>query len=57
MGMAELLNQEDDFEVCAVAEDIVSARKAIIEFDPDLAIIAYLSSEGRTVVNNNFIAN
>lgn len=39
MGMAELLNQEDDFEVCAVAEDIVSARKAIIEFDPDLAII------------------
>lgn len=39
MGMAELLNQEDDFEVCAVAEDIVSARKAIVEFDPDLAII------------------
>lgn len=39
MGMAELLNQEDDFEVCAVAEDIVSARKSIVEFDPDLAII------------------
>ena len=39
MGMAELLNQEDDFEVCAVAEDIVSARKAIIEYDPNLAII------------------
>ncbi|MBW2682816.1 MAG: response regulator transcription factor [Deltaproteobacteria bacterium] len=39
MGMAELLNQEDDFEVCAVAEDIVSARKAIVDFDPDLAII------------------
>lgn len=39
MGMAELLNQEDDFEVCAVAEDIASARKAIIEFNPELAII------------------
>lgn len=39
MGMAELLNQEDDFEVCAVAEDIVSARKALTEHDPDLAII------------------
>ena len=39
MGMAELLNQEDDFEVCAVAEDIVSARKAIIEYEPNLAII------------------
>jgi len=39
MGMAELLNQEDDFVVCAVAEDIASARKAIKEYTPDLAII------------------
>lgn len=39
MGMAELLSQEDDFEVCAVAEDIASARKDLIEHDPDLAII------------------
>jgi len=39
MGMAELLNQEEDFEVCAVAEDIASARKAINEHDPNLAII------------------
>jgi len=39
MGMAELLNQEDDFVVCAVAEDIASARKAIKEYMPDLAII------------------
>ena len=39
MGMAELLNQEDDFVVCAVAEDIGSARKAIKEYTPDLAII------------------
>lgn len=39
MGMAELLNQEVDFEVCAVAENIVSARKAITEYEPDLAIV------------------
>ncbi|MBW1635138.1 MAG: response regulator transcription factor [Deltaproteobacteria bacterium] len=39
MGMAELLNHEDDFDVCAVAEDLASARKAIAEHDPDLAII------------------
>ena len=39
MGMAELLGQEDDFEVCAVAEDIVSARKAIIKYEPDLVIV------------------
>jgi len=39
MGMAELISQEDDFEVCAVAKDITSARKALIEHDPDLAII------------------
>ena len=31
MGMRELLNQEDGFEVCAVAENISSARKAIAE--------------------------
>ena len=29
MGMAELLNQEDDFFVCGLAEDIASARKVI----------------------------
>ncbi len=39
MGIAELLNLEDDLEVCAVAEDIISARKALIEHEPDLAII------------------
>ncbi len=39
MGMAELLNQEDDFIVCAVAEDIASARSAIAEHNPELAII------------------
>jgi len=39
MGMAELLNQEEDFFVCAVAHDLASARKAFKELEPDLAII------------------
>lgn len=39
MGMEELLNQEEDFIVCAVAEDIRSARKALAEKRPDMAII------------------
>ncbi len=39
MGMAELLNQEDDFIVCGLAEDIAGARKIIQQHDPDLAII------------------
>jgi len=39
MGMTELLNQEEDFSVCAVAEDIPGARKALEEQDPDMAII------------------
>jgi DNA-binding NarL/FixJ family response regulator len=39
MGMGELLNQEDDFDVCGLAEDIASARKIIAEQSPDLAIV------------------
>ncbi len=39
MGMKELLNQEDDFQVCAVAEDFSSARQALRDQHPDLAII------------------
>jgi DNA-binding NarL/FixJ family response regulator len=39
MGMAELLNQEDDFFVCGLAEDIPGARKIIQQHTPDLAII------------------
>lgn len=39
MGMEELLNQEDDFSVCAVAEDIRSARKALLNNAPDLAVV------------------
>lgn len=39
MGMAELLNQEDDFVVCGLAADIAGARKIIKQHSPDLAII------------------
>jgi DNA-binding NarL/FixJ family response regulator len=39
MGMTELLNQEDDFSVCAAAEDMHSARKALVETEPDMAIV------------------
>jgi len=39
MGMQELLNQEADFSVCAVAKDIAEARKALREHALDLAII------------------
>ena len=39
MGMEELLNQEEDFTVCGVAEDIRSARRELAEKKPDLAII------------------
>jgi DNA-binding NarL/FixJ family response regulator len=39
MGMKELLNQEEGFEVCGVAEDIKSARKVLQEMSPDFAII------------------
>lgn len=39
MGMAELLNQEEDFQVCGLAEDIAGARKMIQDQAPDLAIV------------------
>lgn len=39
MGMAELLNSEDDFCVCALAENISEARKAITEHEPNMAIV------------------
>lgn len=39
MGMAELLNQEDDFDVCGLAEDIAGARKLLKNLTPDLAIV------------------
>jgi DNA-binding NarL/FixJ family response regulator len=39
MGMKELINQEEDFTVCAVAEDIRGARRALAEEAPDMAIV------------------
>jgi DNA-binding NarL/FixJ family response regulator len=45
MGMRELLNQEEDFSVCAVAENISEARKALRKHQPDLAIIDISLSE------------
>ena len=45
MGMRELLNQEEDFSVCAVAENISGARKALREHQPHLAIIDISLSE------------
>lgn len=47
MGMTELLNQEKDFTVCAVAEDLQGARKALREHTPDMAIVDI------TLANNN----
>lgn len=39
MGMSELINQDEEFTVCATAEDIKSARKAMREHKPDMAVI------------------
>ena len=39
MGMKELVNQEEDFTVCAVAEDVFQARSALAADAPDMAII------------------
>jgi DNA-binding NarL/FixJ family response regulator len=39
MGMKELINQEEDFTVCAVAADISEARRALAADAPDMAII------------------
>jgi len=39
MGMKELINQEEDFTVCAVAADIQEARTAFARKTPDIAII------------------
>ncbi len=39
MGMSELLNQEEDFSVCGVAEDVRSARRVLADETPDMAIV------------------
>lgn len=45
MGMTELLNQEEGLSVCAAAEDIRSARKALAEQMPDMAVVDISLSE------------
>ena len=37
--LAELINQEADLVVCGEAEDSHQARKAVAEFEPDIAIV------------------
>jgi len=39
MGMSELINQEDDLEVCGTADDITRARAGIKALKPHLIII------------------
>lgn len=39
MGMSELINQEDDLEICGQAEDVAGARKAVAELAPDMLIV------------------
>lgn len=39
MGMKELLNQERDFSVCGLAEDIAGARIALAKHKPDVALV------------------
>lgn len=38
-GLAQLINQEPDMEVCAEAEDAAQAMKAIKDSNPDVAIV------------------
>ena len=39
MGMSELINQEEDLEVCGDADNIVFALKAIEALQPDLILV------------------
>ncbi|NNK97151.1 MAG: response regulator transcription factor [Desulfobacterales bacterium] len=45
MGMQELLNQEEDFSVSAVASNISEARNALRDCRPDFAIVDISLSE------------
>jgi len=38
-GLAELVNHEDDLEVCGQAEDSHEALRAILELDPNMAVV------------------
>ncbi len=39
MGLSDLIQQENDLEVCGAVEDVRSACRAVIELEPDLVII------------------
>jgi len=39
MGLVDLIEQESDLEVCGLAEDVNSAKKAIVELNPDLVVL------------------
>jgi DNA-binding NarL/FixJ family response regulator len=45
-GLAQLIAQEDDLELCGEAEDVHGALKAIEELEPDLAIVDIALKEG-----------
>lgn len=38
-GLSQLINEEDDMEVCGEAEDVNEAKKAIAKFEPDMVIV------------------
>lgn len=46
LGMAELINKEDDLHVCGSVENIKDANKAIKELQPDMAIIDISLKDG-----------
>ena len=39
MGLKELINQENDLEVCGEAEDVAEAKKAINSLSPDILLL------------------
>jgi DNA-binding NarL/FixJ family response regulator len=39
MGLKELINQDSELVVCGEADDVVGARKAIAELQPDIVIV------------------
>jgi len=39
LGMIELINQEEDMQVCGYAEDVAAARKIIKKEMPDLVVV------------------
>ena len=38
-GLAQLINQEDDLEVCGEAEDYHGALRAVVDLEPDMVIV------------------